>query len=60
VWITPGALIGAILWLVVSLCTKIHVAKFPDLNASYGTVGGVMVVLLGSMSPASPSSSPPN
>lgn len=46
VWITPGAVIGAVLWLVVSLATKIYVANFTDFNASYGTVGGVMVVLL--------------
>jgi membrane protein len=46
VWITPGAVIGSLLWLVVSLATKVYVAKFSDFNASYGTVGGVMVVLL--------------
>jgi membrane protein len=46
VWITPGAVIGSLLWLVVSLATKVYVAKFTDFNASYGTVGGVMVVLL--------------
>jgi len=45
-WITPGAVIGSVLWLVVSLATKIYVANFSDFNASYGTVGGVMVVLL--------------
>lgn len=46
VWITPGAVIGSLLWLVVSLATKVYVANFTDFNASYGTVGGVMVVLL--------------
>ncbi len=46
VWITPGAVIGSLLWLVVSLATKIYVANFSDFNASYGTVGGVMVALL--------------
>ena len=46
VWITPGAVIGSLLWLLVSLATKVYVANFTDFNASYGTVGGVMVVLL--------------
>jgi membrane protein len=46
VWITPGALVGAVLWLLVSLATKVYVARFTDYNAAYGSVGGVMVVLL--------------
>jgi len=46
VWITPGALIGAVLWLLVSLATKVYVANFSDYNATYGSVGAVMVVLL--------------
>jgi membrane protein len=45
-WITPGALIGSVLWLLVSLATKIYVANFTDYNAAYGSVGGVMVVML--------------
>ena len=45
-WITPGALLGSVLWLLVSLATKVYVANFIDYNAAYGSVGGVMVVLL--------------
>jgi membrane protein len=45
-WITPGAVMAAFLWLLVSLATKIYVANFTDYNATYGTIGGVMVVLL--------------
>ncbi|MEO5823527.1 MAG: YihY/virulence factor BrkB family protein [Vicinamibacteraceae bacterium] len=45
-WITPGALVGSVLWLLVSLATKVYVANFTDYNASYGAVGGVMVVML--------------
>jgi membrane protein len=45
-WITPGALVGAVLWLLVSLATKLYVANFSDYNAAYGSVGGVMVLLL--------------
>ena len=45
-WITPGALVAAILWLLVSLGTKLYVANFTDYNASYGAIGGVMVLML--------------
>ena len=46
VWITPGAVLGTILWLLVSLLFKLYVANFTDYEGSYGTVGGVIVVLL--------------
>jgi membrane protein len=46
VWITPGAVAATILWLLVSLLFKIYVANFTDYEGSYGTVGGVIVVLL--------------
>jgi membrane protein len=45
-WITPGAVVGTALWLVVSLVFKYYVANFADYNATYGTVGGVIVLLL--------------
>jgi membrane protein len=45
-WITPGAVLGTLLWLVVSLVFKFYVANFSDYNATYGTVGGVVVLLL--------------
>jgi membrane protein len=46
VWITPGAVAATILWLVVSLLFKVYVANFTDYEGSYGTVGGVIVILL--------------
>ena len=45
-WITPGALIGTLLWLLVSLGFKFYVANFADYNATYGAVGAVIVLLL--------------
>ena len=45
-WITPGAVIGTMLWLVVSLVFKFYVTNFGDYNATYGAVGGVIVLLL--------------
>ena len=46
VWITPGAIAATVLWLVVSLIFKFHIANFTDYNGAYGTVGGVIVRLL--------------
>ena len=46
VWITPGAVVGTMLWLVISLLFKLYVANFTDYEGSYGTVGGVIIVLL--------------
>ena len=46
VWITPGAVVGTAIWLLASLAFKLYVAKFTDYNASYGAVGGVIVMLL--------------
>jgi membrane protein len=46
VWITPGAVVGTLLWVLASFGLKLYVANFTDYNATYGAVGGVMVVLL--------------
>jgi membrane protein len=46
VWITPGAVLAAVLWLVVSLAFKIYIANFATYNETYGAIGGVMVLLL--------------
>jgi membrane protein len=45
-WITPGAVVATLLWLVVSLLFKAYIANFTDYNATYGAVGGVIVLLL--------------
>jgi membrane protein len=46
VWITPGATLAAVLWLVASLGFKLYVANFSSYTETYGTIGGVMVLLL--------------
>ena len=45
-WITPGAIAATVLWLVVSLAFKVYVANFTDYNASYGAIGGVILLML--------------
>jgi membrane protein len=46
VWITPGAVLTAVLWLVASLGFKVYVTNFGTYTETYGTIGGVMVLLL--------------
>ena len=46
VWLSPGAVVATILWLVVSLLFKVYITNFTDYEGSYGTVGAVIVVLL--------------
>ena len=45
-WVTPGALVATILWLLASLGFKLYVANFADYNATYGSLAGVIVLLL--------------
>ncbi len=46
VWITPGAVVATVLWLLASLAFRVYVTRFSDYNATYGAVGAVMVLLL--------------
>jgi membrane protein len=46
VWITPGAVVATLLWVLVSLGFKFYVANFADYNATYGAVGAVVVLML--------------
>ena len=46
VWITPGAILATLLWLGISLALKLYYQLMPNANAAYGTIGGVMVLML--------------
>jgi membrane protein len=46
VWITPGSVLATLLWLAVSLGLKLYYQLMPNANAAYGTIGGVMVLML--------------
>jgi membrane protein len=48
VWITPGSLVAATLWLLASLGFRYYVVTVGNYAESYGTLGGVIVVLCGS------------
>ena len=45
-WITPGAVVATVLWLIASLAFKFYVASFANYNESYGSLGGVIILML--------------
>ena len=45
-WATPGALFFAVAWLVVTYLFGIYVSHFGSYNATYGTLGGVVLLLI--------------
>jgi membrane protein len=45
-WITPGSLLATVLWIASSLAFRLYVTNFTDYNATYGAIGGVIVILL--------------
>jgi membrane protein len=46
IWITPGSILATVLWLGVSLGFRAYVTRLGSFNETYGTIGGVIVVLL--------------
>ncbi len=44
-WITPGSAAATLLWLVASLGFGFYVSQFGNYNATYGSLGGVVVFL---------------
>jgi membrane protein len=45
-WITPGALVGVVLWLVFSLAFRVYLHFFNSYSKSYGSLGAVIILLL--------------
>lgn len=45
-WVTPGSLIGTVLFLAVSYGFRGYVQNFGSYNRVYGSLGGVMVLML--------------
>ena len=44
-WVSPGAIAATFLWLLGSLGFTIYVAHFNSYNKTYGSLGGVVVLL---------------
>jgi len=45
-WLTPGAVIGVVLWLLVSLAFRIYLHYFNSYSATYGSLGAVIILML--------------
>jgi membrane protein len=45
VWISPGSAAATLLWLAASLGFGLYVSNFGNYNATYGSLGGVVVFL---------------
>jgi membrane protein len=45
-WVTPGAVLATVLWVVASIGFSIYVANFGNYQETYGALGAVIVLLL--------------
>jgi len=45
-WISPGAVVGVLAWIVASAGFAFYVANFGSYNKTYGALGGVIVFLV--------------
>jgi membrane protein len=44
-WVSPGALVATLLWLVASIGFTVYVANFNSYDKTYGSLGGVIILL---------------
>ena len=45
-WLTPGSALAGVAWAAVSLGLRAYVNQFANYNATYGSIGGVILLLL--------------
>jgi membrane protein len=45
-WVTPGAAFTLVAWLVMSGGLRLYVTYFGNYNATYGSIGGVILLML--------------
>jgi membrane protein len=45
-WVTPGALLALVVWLIASAAFAFYVANFGSYDKTYGTLGGLVVFLV--------------
>lgn len=45
-WVTPGSVVALALWLAMSYGLRLYVTHFANYNATYGSIGGVILLML--------------
>ena len=45
-WVTPGSVVALGLWLAMSWGLRLYVGRFADYNATYGSIGGIVLLML--------------
>lgn len=45
-WITPGAIVGIILWVLASLAFRLYLSYFNTYAATYGSLGAIIILML--------------
>jgi membrane protein len=45
-WITPGAVLFTVVWLVATIGFGFYVSRFGSYNATYGALGGVVILMI--------------
>lgn len=45
-WVSPGSIFAGVIWLVFSIAFSVYVNNFGSYDKTYGTVGGVIVLML--------------
>jgi membrane protein len=45
-WITPGSLLGVLLWIAVSFAFRAYLHFFNSYSRTYGSLGAVMILLM--------------
>ncbi len=45
-FITPGSVLAVLVWILASIAFGIYVQNFADYNATYGSIGAIIVLLL--------------
>jgi membrane protein len=45
-WVTPGSVIGVVLWLLISFAFKTYLTYFNSYSATYGSLGALIIMML--------------
>ena len=45
-WVTPGSVVASFAWLAISALFSLYLSKFTDYNATYGSLGAVIGLMM--------------